>query len=196
MYCGQCGAKLGETDKACTGCGHKALTSFLGRRGNVLVVPRGVDKLPPACVKCGADRELTALKRTYYWHHPALYVLLLSPLIYAIVALIVRQRIKLEISLCRRHRTRRSRLLWSGLAVLLLSIPLGVAIGKLGAGDFAIALGVLVGALSFLAALVLLVIGSQTMSPQRIDDREATFKGVAESFLERLQRGPAGATAS
>ena len=61
------------------------------REGNVLIVRKNV-ALPPRCVKCGAPAEGPLMKRTYYWHDPILYILILAGiLIYAIVALIVRK---------------------------------------------------------------------------------------------------------
>src|SRR5205814_1141094 len=77
------------------------------REGNQMVVRQGA-RLPDACVKCGGPPNGRPLRKTFYWHQPALAVLILAGvLLYAIVALIVRKSIRLEVPLCQAHAARR-----------------------------------------------------------------------------------------
>ena len=52
---------------------------------------------PHRCVKCNEPTEPPNKRRTVYWHHPAVYVLLLVyVIVYIIVAVIVRKTAKID----------------------------------------------------------------------------------------------------
>src|SRR4051794_16174174 len=55
------------------------------REGNALIVHKYAT-FSDRCIKCGSTENVTPLRRTLYWHNPALYILILFPglLIYAI----------------------------------------------------------------------------------------------------------------
>ena len=77
------------------------------RENNTVVLLPNAD-LPPRCVKCNAPAEEPVKQRTLYWHTPWLYLLILvSLLIYLIVALIARKGVTLHPGLCTEHRTAR-----------------------------------------------------------------------------------------
>src|SRR5262249_16277274 len=82
------------------------------RQGNTLVIPAnhsgGVVVLPRVCVRCGAAANGRPVTKNFGWHHPGLYVLLISPLIYVIVAVIVQKRMRIRVPLCAQHAQRRS----------------------------------------------------------------------------------------
>jgi hypothetical protein len=84
--------------------------SVLWRCGKFLIMRKDAT-LPNRCVKCNADAAGYKLKRKLFWHHPALYLMIVFPglLIYAIVATIVGKRARIEIGLCGEHRRLRSR---------------------------------------------------------------------------------------
>lgn len=76
--------------------------------GDCLKVPREGVVLAPRCVKCnepGADE----LVRRLYWHSPWLYVMVVFPgvLFYALVAMVVRKKAVVQVSLCERHKSLR-----------------------------------------------------------------------------------------
>src|SRR5262249_48368291 len=81
-----------------------------GRKLIIPVPPAGqAAALPPQCIKCGAPANGKPLVKTFYWHHPALYLVILAGvLIYAIVAIVVRKSIKVAVPLCAEHAKRRS----------------------------------------------------------------------------------------
>ena len=71
---------------------------------NVVVRKNGT--LPARCPRCNAPVTDPPKAKTFYWHNPALYLLILAGvLIYAIVALIVREKGLVYIHMCRKHRT-------------------------------------------------------------------------------------------
>lgn len=79
------------------------------RKGKSLVMRRDA-VFPDRCVYCNDSANGYRLKRTYYWHHPALYLLILTPfaplILYIIVALFARKSVTMAIPLCRRHHRR------------------------------------------------------------------------------------------
>ena len=71
-------------------------TGGLWREGNCLVVARGA-AFPRRCVKCNEPSEEPHKLRKVYWHHPAVYLLLLGyAILYIIVALIVRRTMEVN----------------------------------------------------------------------------------------------------
>jgi hypothetical protein len=88
--------------------GVRPAAAMIWRSDKLLVAAPGAE-LPDRCVKCNAPAGGRRLKRTLYYHHPAIYLLLLCNLIiFAIVALIVRKRAVLQIGLCEHHLARRN----------------------------------------------------------------------------------------
>ncbi len=137
--------------------------------------------LPLRCVKCNADTDAPQLTRKVYWYHPALYILLFSPVIFAIVALVVRKRSQATVSLCPLHRSKR-----------LTSIF--VAWGLFIAGFVAIFLAIsnsqgwlaAVGALLLLGALIYFVVMCRLVYATKIDNQYIRLAGCGEEFLKQF----------
>ncbi|WP_257388845.1 hypothetical protein [Tahibacter caeni] len=140
------------------------------------------DDLPPRCVKCNADAEQPVKERAMHWHTPWLYLLLLvSILIYVIVALIVRKSAKVSPGLCAEHRlARRNIILGSWLAALA------------GMGLMALSIDRSSGPLALLAAAVMLgslifgMVKGRIVYPTHIDAQRIELKGCGEAFLASL----------
>jgi len=182
MFCSNCGGQNVDSAKTCVLCGNVLVRpeGVLRRDGNDLIIPQGA-ALPPYCVRCGQPSE-GVVKKTFSWHQPWLYILVISPLIYIIVALIVSKRMKLEVPMCAAHRSRRRLYLLAGWLLFFGFIPLGLMVGSLGQDMDGI--GFLVGFGTFIASLVFLVLGSRVMVPKEIDDREGRFGGVHTGFID------------
>lgn len=156
-----------------------ATTSGLWRDGTMVVVERDA-AFPARCVKCNAPVQLSQMReRNFHWHTPALYLLvLLNLLIYVIVALAVRKRVRYRVGLCERHlRLRRIfiALAWSWLPAVVLLYFVSQDIN----------LSVLV----FLGAMALTCIGiaeSRVMVARGIDDRTVRFSSCGKAFLDSL----------
>ena len=150
------------------------------REGNVLIVRKNV-VLPPRCVKCGAPAEGPLMKRTFYWHEPILYILILAGiLIYAIVALMVRKSGVVHVGLCAAHRRRRVILIGTSLALIFGGLGFAVLAGMSDMSEL-----IPIGILMFIAGLIPALM-SQFLRPQKIDDHFLWLKGCSPAFLDGL----------
>ena len=157
--------------------------------GDKFVIPRDA-VLPNRCLKCENAPTDPWLTKTFHWHHPALCFLLLQPLIYVIVALIVRKKIELALPLCDVHKSIRKRRLWIGWGLLLACIPLPSGLAASVENDTATGLAIILGFGMFLAGLVFIACSSP-LRVTRIRSDSAEFKGASRDFLANLSR-PAG----
>ncbi|GMV28301.1 MAG: hypothetical protein AMXMBFR59_04260 [Rhodanobacteraceae bacterium] len=153
------------------------------REGDLVVLtPSG--ELPPRCVKCNADAEQPVKERTVYWHTPWLYVLILvSVLIYLIVALIARKSARVSPGLCTEHRKQRNAVIAGSLLASLIGIGLiaaGISQSSSGIG--------LSGGFLLLAAIIFGMIRGRLVYATRIDANRIALKGCGEAFLASLPR--------
>lgn len=161
------------------------------RQGSKLIfsapAPGQAVELPPVCIRCGASSNGKPLKKTFYWHNPAIYlVLLISPIIYVIVAVIVRKSMKVNVPLCLEHAKRRS-----------IAVTLAWALPLIGLADvfvlpqFKADVGVT--ALVFLAfglaGVVIWAVVSSPIRPRLIDRSHGEFSGFCEVFLQQFPEG-------
>ncbi len=162
-----------------------AVPALPTRRGKDLNVPRSAS-LPANCLKCGAPATVP-WRRKFYWHAPWLYVLILFPglLIYAIVALIVRKQMELNLPLCDSHHADRKRYKTMALVMILGCIPAGILLGY--ASE---ALGWVTGSAMFVAAIVFYALCGLGMRATKIDDNGGTFRGAGPAFLDLLPEQP------
>ncbi len=129
-------------------------------------------------------------KRTFYWHAPGWYVLILvSVVIYAIAALIACKRSSHVLGMCAAPRRRRNRFILLTAGAFVAGPLLGSAIG----GEA----GVWLGLGLFLVMLVVSLLGARILVPWRMDERYARYKGVAPTFWRACRRygaEPVGST--
>jgi hypothetical protein len=139
------------------------------------------------CVKCNAPSEGNRLKRNFYWHHPALYFLVIFPglLIYAIVAIIVRKRSKTEVGLCSVHRKRRAIWILSCWAAFFAGVA-GVIVGANALSGNAAAAVITSSIVVMLASIITGVVMARTVAPTRITRTHVFLKGVHPDYLETL----------
>jgi hypothetical protein len=157
-------------------------TSDVWRDGKWLVMD--VDaRLPHRCVKCNEPAEAPMKRQTLYWHHAAIYLLLLFWIvIYVIVAAIARKTLKLEVGLCAEHRLARRKALTIGLIGMFGSIPAAIGLAELDQSGLAL----LVGIGGFLGFVIYLMIKGRILYAKRIDADEARIGGCGEKFLSSL----------
>jgi hypothetical protein len=159
----------------------------LWREGKVAVLLRQAS-LPQRCVKCNEAAQLPSKSRLVYWHHPALYLLLLlNILVYALVAAIVRKKVRVAPGLCTRHKRRRRRVIaaaWGGVALSIVLVWSGMS----GALDHGLA--AILGSLVLLVSLIIAIAGSRIVYAGRIDDTYLRLKGCGAAFLASLPQLP------
>ena len=149
-----------------------------------LVAAKGAP-FPDRCVKCNAPVHGWRLKRNLYWYPSYVFILIiLSLLIGAIVAMIVRKNAKFEIGLCELHRSKRIRNMVVG--------------GLLTVGGFGLiiasATGVFKSGWSFVAAVGALICGiifmtrASLIAAKRMDAQYVWIKGAGRPFLDSLPK--------
>jgi hypothetical protein len=153
-------------------------------RDGELIVARDGASFPDRCVRCNDSAGGFRVKKTFYWHPPSWYLLvLLSVLIYAVVAMVVRKKASFELALCPQHRKRRRNLIGIGLALPVLALVVVI----LSEGDPASVYFLIMG---FLVGIVLAIVGAQILSPKKIEDGYAYLKGARPQFLSSLPALP------
>lgn len=151
------------------------------RLGKILIHGRS-GEFADRCVKCNAPVSGPKMKRILYWHHPAVYVvLLLNVLFYAIVAMAVRKKAEVHIGLCEEHRAKRRLAIMIGWVGSLLS--LGATIAGFAANVPVVGV---IGMLAFLVALIWGIVGSRAVMPMKIDDYYVRVSGVCKAYLDAL----------
>ena len=204
MFCVKCGAELYPNSKVCPSCrfdnaavaqppAPPATYAPYGTaypdvyvEDRIVVVPPNA-QLPASCVKCGGVPKQPWLNRNFYWHNPLLFlIVLISPLIYVIVALIVRKKRALMVPICSVHESQRKTRLWIGALMLLACIPAGVALGVSMQSDLSGLWGFLLGFALFLGGLIV-ISSSYVLRPTYIGTDCAKFKGAHPEFLARIK---------
>lgn len=162
----------------------------LWRQGNVLVMHK-LAPLPEICLLSN-EKATRRLRRKMYWHHPAIYVvLLISPLIYIVVAAILQKNATLQIGLNEEwFARRRTRMLiaW-GIALLGLALFVGGIAFSDSLGD-ATALVIVAAIVLFFGGLIFGLIACRLVTPSRITDEYVWVNGVHPDFLNRLEHWP------
>jgi hypothetical protein len=151
------------------------------REGDAVVVRRPEAELPDRCVRCNEPAQGYRLQRKLYWHHPGLYVVLvISPLIYVIIALIVRKTTSVTAGLCPVHRARRK----NGLLIGWIGVPVSlVACGTSIATDTPEA--IVGGFLLFFVCLIAGAVMAQVVVPKKMDQNHAWLR-VGQPFLDSI----------
>jgi len=158
--------------------------SGLWRSGDELIVAHDAS-FPHRCVKCNEPTEPPNKRRKVYWHHPAVYVLLLVyVIVYIIVAVIVRKAAKIDPGLCDEHRKKRRMWIAIGwIGGLFAWIPLAL-IGRW--LDLDSGLMILLAVAVFFICVITAIVKARILYPKRIDDRYARLMGADERFLASL----------
>lgn len=164
------------------------LFAGLWRQGNVLVMHKAAP-LPDICLKSNG-KATRRLSRSLSWHHPAIYILvLISPLIYIIVALILRKTATIQMPLTDEwYARRRWRMLiaWSLALACVVIFGVGVALANQNQFDAAPLL-FLLSIFGLLGAAIYGLLACRLVAPERMTDEYIWLKGVHPDFLNRLE---------
>ncbi|NLF73070.1 MAG: hypothetical protein GX575_28880 [Candidatus Anammoximicrobium sp.] len=161
----------------------------LWRKGNILVMWKGA-QLPERCVKSNQPTQ-RRLKRSLYWHHPAIYLsVLISIWIYVILALVLRKSAIIYIGLSDAWFARRHRAMFIGWLLALTGLALfGLSFHSLVRSD-AFPWLLVASPLVFLAGAVYGLLAARMVAPQRISHDYVWLKGVHPDFLADLPEWP------
>jgi len=155
------------------------------RSGNLLVIRKGAP-LPDRCIKTNQPANGKRFRATLYWHHPAIYLLiLLNLLIYVIIATALRKTAIVYVGVTEETLQKRRRaILWGwvvGIAGIILffsalSLQSGLTMGILILLSLVLMLGGLIGGIAK-ATLV---------KVDRIEDEYIWIRGVTNEYLALL----------
>jgi hypothetical protein len=150
-------------------------------RSKALLVMTKQAALPDRCIKCNAPTA-ERLKRKLQWHPPALYLLILiSILVYAIVAMVVRKTATVHVGLCNEHRE--SRKLSMIITVFLVVVA---ALSAIAGVQFETP-GLVLAAVAFvLGAAIYGSISLRVVVPTKIDEHFVWIKGVNTNYLQEF----------
>ena len=146
--------------------------------------------LPDRCLKSNVPTQ-DRLKRSLYWHHPLVYlVLLINIIVYAIVATIVRKTAVLHIPLAQKYKRLRRR----NMLIAWLLVFAGIACLVFGAAlsspqNSGIALFILCPVLIITGALWG-IFGCRVVYAKKIDDHFIWLGGVCDEFREQFPAWP------
>src|SRR5262249_33178938 len=157
------------------------------RQGNTLVIPAnhsgGVVVLPRVCVRCGAAANGRPVTKNFGWHHPGLYVLLISPLIYVIVAVIVQKRMRIRVPLCAQHAQRRNMFVTLAWVLPLIGIADAFVLPRFNVDGGIVAL---ICVALILTGLIMWAVVSNPVTPRFIDATRGEFTGFCETYLQQF----------
>jgi hypothetical protein len=156
-----------------------------GSRLNIPIPPsRGVVVLPRLCVRCGAAANGKPVERVFYWHHPAIYLLIFAGLvIYAIVALVVRKGMKLRVPLCAQHAQRRNMFVTLAWVLPLIGIADAFVLPRFNVDGGIVAWICVV---VILSGLIIWAVVSNPVTPKFIDATRGEFTGFCETYLQQF----------
>ena len=134
--------------------------------------------LPNRCVKCNEPTG-ERLKRKLTWHHPAIYLtVLVSILVYAVIALVLRKSATVNLGLCEDHlsiRRRNIAITWFMGILAVLCFPVAAMLEDPAA--------MFVGCLLVLATAIYGVVTLRVVVPTKIDDHFVWLKGINPDYL-------------
>jgi hypothetical protein len=170
-----------------------ASPSGLWRQGKLLVMHKSAS-LPDRCVKSNQPAHGRTLKRKLSWHHPLLVlILLISPIIYIIVALIVMKRATVHIGLSEEWFARRRRTTVIATCLVLASVLLFIAGVSLADSDPNFTFMIVAGIALFFGGLIYGLVAARMVTPARITETHVWLKGVHSDFLAGLPELPPSA---
>jgi len=163
--------------------GKKTGTKHFWRKGPMLFARHG-SILPSRCVKCNHFTTEPLKRQSFYWHPSAWNLLyLFTPIVYRLVAKIVRRQADVTFALC--QPCRRKRLIVVSVGYLGILASLFMLMVTLNARDDKPTESLLC-VLGFVISFVLMKVVCRRIIPVYIEDSIVRVKGCGKAFLLSL----------
>ena len=165
----------------------------LFRQGKMLVVHQKA-VFPDRCIKCN-EPTTRRLRRVLHWHLPIIYLLMIAPILYVVVAIVVGKKAEFHVPLSERFIARRRSntliavfLLFAG----VIAFGIGIALIQSSEPNLFVLAGclMLIGPGLWLVASLWGIYGCRVISANYIDDHFAKISGVGSEFLASLPEWP------
>jgi hypothetical protein len=165
--------------------------SVIVRHGSKVTIPAPLmgqpATLPPLCVKCGNPADGKPVEKTFYWHNPAIYLtILLGALVYVVVAMVVRKRIRVRVPLCAQHAQRRGTFVMLACVLPLIGIADAVILPQFDVDGGLVAL---LAVALVLAGIIIWASVANPIRPTFIDQSHGDFTGFNSAFLQKIPEG-------
>ena len=195
VICPMCGAENTPLEKACPKCGESLASvnplasTGVWRDGKRLIMRLGAE-LPMRCLLSN-EPAVKRVRKSWSWHTPWLFLLAASPLIYIIVALIVRKKASIDLPVSTRILQKNRKVTRVTVCVCLGGVVLTIlgvflpAAGSHFLSDVKLWMGlggVIVLVVGALVGLILL----NTLQPEKITNTHLWLKGVHPDYLAAL----------
>ncbi|MFB2938444.1 hypothetical protein ACE1B6_24620 [Aerosakkonemataceae cyanobacterium BLCC-F154] len=155
------------------------------RSGNLLVMRKDA-QLPDRCIKTNRPANGKRFRANLYWHHPAVYLLvLINLLVYVVVALIVRKNAIVYVGVTEEVLQKRNRTILGAWIVGIIGVFLLFAPGFTQLETLSNQLQIL-GFILILGGLFWGIMGANIVSPAKIDDDYIWLRGVCREYLASL----------
>jgi hypothetical protein len=155
------------------------------RRGNEVVIHKHA-AFPAKCVKCGQDfsysRNGEFARQKFRWHNPLVYIALISPLIYVILAACLSERFSYDIPYCQTHLQERETTKNYLIGGMFASVGSIVLLAMLGAGGLAFLVGLV-------SIFVIPIVYEYVYKPFRVKDvdgQHVYLQGATQEYLNTL----------
>jgi hypothetical protein len=155
------------------------------RRGNEVVIHKHA-AFPAKCVKCGQDFSYSNngafAAQKFRWHNPLVYIALISPLIYVILAACLSERFSYDIPYCQTHLQERETTKNYLIGGTFAAVGLIFLLGMFGAGGWAF----LVGLVSIFAIPIAYEYGYKPFRVKSVDGQYVYLQGATQEYLNTL----------
>ncbi|MFO1066140.1 MAG: hypothetical protein U0892_19950 [Pirellulales bacterium] len=157
-------------------------------RSEKLLVVHASVVLPSRCIKTNEPTEIR-VRRNFYWHHPAVFLLIIAGVLaYVIAAIVTRKQAVLDIpiSLAQRGRWRRNLVILWMLVIASFAIMIG-GVTMTDSNDETVGPAIIIscvsGVICFLSSLVFGTTACSLMTVKKIDGDWIWLRGAGPAFL-------------
>lgn len=151
------------------------------REQNVVVLANGAI-LPDRCVKCNCENDLKRVNKKMTWAPPwCIALILLNVIIMLIVYLCVQKSMRVNLAICKKHRSQRTQNILITWGIILASI-----VGMIGSAALQSGPLIVVSIVVFLGGIIYGFVTVPILKPKKIDKNYAWLKGAGNEFLQSI----------